>query len=326
MFVYFTGASGTGKSTLAKHVSEAYGIPILTSAARAALGDMGLPPDGFAKLMQDKEKFKAYQQAVRQKQITMEEMAAKLGPFISERMFDNLAYSALYGWDAPQAMEALKPYAAKFNDKGHKYIVFFVKPTRECLEAANAGADRKEFLVWDDMLRFDGALQLVMECLDIPYIRVSSPDMRERVKTIESVLDWFCPRKSVREELKRAMISHRSITGPPKVTKGDRRFDYVKGVDPEGKPTLHLINEVIHRMNAWMKDSGTMLMEINMGHITPDCPLAYFKLDNYGMNAVLDRMHGRPANPSNYRRIIVPPGTITEQDIKSAVEDMEGDK
>lgn len=64
-------------------------------------------------------------------------------------------------------------------------IVFFVRPHRELVVADGVRAG----LEWEEVVRIDGMVKLLLEVFAVPYIPVESLSMQERVRLMERVLD-----------------------------------------------------------------------------------------------------------------------------------------
>ena len=63
--------------------------------------------------------------------------------------------------------------------------MFFLRPHRALL--AEDGV--RSGLEWEDVLRIDGMVKLLLEMFGIPYIPVESLAMQERVRLVERVLE-----------------------------------------------------------------------------------------------------------------------------------------
>jgi nicotinamide riboside kinase len=177
MRIYFVGSHATGKTTLCRHVSRRYGLPMISEVARAVLAEM---ETGFDALRTDMELVGEYQERVFARQIAVEQLHA--GRFVSDRAFDNLAYVAEHTTNA----------AAMMNDQRfHDYmkwvregIVFFVRPHQSLLKEDGVRAG----VSWDSVLRIDGMVKLMLEQHQISYLPLESVSMQERVRAVEFVL------------------------------------------------------------------------------------------------------------------------------------------
>jgi len=178
--IYFVGSHRTGKTTCAKWAKDRYKLPMITELARTVLaerdGDLG-------PLRTDLKATAEYQTEVFRRQIQSER--AQDGGFVSDRSFDNLAYAAEFTDDDafPQLMESqeLKEYVEWV--KGG--IVFFIRPHRRLLltDSVNKEVD------WEQVLRIDGMVKLMLKLFRINYLPIHAVDMEERVRTMRFALD-----------------------------------------------------------------------------------------------------------------------------------------
>jgi nicotinamide riboside kinase len=177
MRIYFVGSHATGKTTLCRHVSRRYGLPMISEVARAVLAEM---ETGFDALRTDMELVGEYQERVFARQIAVEQLHASR--FVSDRAFDNLAYVAEHTTNA---------YAMMNDQRFHDYmkwvregIVFFVRPHQSLLKEDGVRAG----VSWDSVLRIDGMVKLMLEQHQISYLPLESVSMQERVRAVEFVL------------------------------------------------------------------------------------------------------------------------------------------
>lgn len=185
--IYFVGASGVGKTTLAAHVEKKYGFPRLPSAARTTLAEFG--EKDFSAVLNDRERYAAYQHAVFKRQVKMEAEAE--GHYVSDRAFDHLVYSALYGtiaWQIARS-DAYREYMTglRCHDDGPA-LFFLVRPTRAAFRQARKDGDRKEYLVWEDICRFDGCMKLLLESNEMSYVSIDTPHLNDRIRLVEAII------------------------------------------------------------------------------------------------------------------------------------------
>lgn len=177
--VYIAGSHSTGKTTLARWISKTFGLPLVTEVARAVLAEQEIP---LATLRVDLDRVRAFQREVFRRQSIAEDEAGE--SFVSDRAFDNLAYAAHHTlalkeiWTAEHAAS----YAERLKRKGS--IVFFVRPRRELL----AEDGTRESPVWEEIIRIDGMVKLLLELHDIDYVTVDTLSMMERARTVQTVL------------------------------------------------------------------------------------------------------------------------------------------
>lgn len=177
MRVYFIGSHATGKTTLCRYVSRHYNLPMITEVARTVLAEM---ETNLGAIRTDMELVGQYQKKVFARQVAVE-LQAKDG-FVSDRAFDNLAYAA------DHATNVADIFASKMFTDYMKWvtdgIVFFVRPSKECLKEDGVRAD----VEWDAVLRIDGMIKLMLEQHRVQYLPISATSMQERVRTIDFVL------------------------------------------------------------------------------------------------------------------------------------------
>ena len=176
--IYMVGAHATGKTTLARWVRDHYGVPMIAEVARGVLAEMEAKLDT---LRTDIELVNRYQREVFQRQIEGEQKIQ--GPFVSDRAFCNLAYAAHHSTILGEVFRDRR--LAEYMGWVRQGVVFFLRPHRELIVADGVRAG----LEWEEVLRIDGMVKLLLEVFDVPYIPVESLSMQERVRLVERVLD-----------------------------------------------------------------------------------------------------------------------------------------
>ena len=121
-----------------------------------------------------------YQELVLQRQIETE--AAQPGSCVSDRAFCNLAYACHHS-TVPGRI-ATDPRLLNYMQSVREGLVFFLRPHRELIVADGVRAG----LEWEEVVRIDGMVKLLLEMFGVPYIPVQSLAMQERVRMMESVL------------------------------------------------------------------------------------------------------------------------------------------
>lgn len=90
MKIAFTGAGGTGKTTMAKHVSETWRIPYVGSVAREVAAEMGISSENEQNHMTEGALFE-YQQAI---YLRRKANLTKYTHFVTDRLaLDNYVYA-----------------------------------------------------------------------------------------------------------------------------------------------------------------------------------------------------------------------------------------
>ena len=175
--IYMVGAHATGKTTLARWVRDHYGVPMIAEVARGVLAEM---EERLDTLRTDVELVNRYQREVFHRQIEAERKVD--GAFVSDRAFCNLAYAAHHSTILGEVFRDRR--LADYMDWVREGIVFFLRPHRELVVADGVRAG----LEWEEVVRIDGMVKLLLEVFDVPYIPVESLSMQERVRLVERVL------------------------------------------------------------------------------------------------------------------------------------------
>jgi hypothetical protein len=153
--------------------------------ARGVLAEMEAQLDS---LRTDVALVNRYQTEVFERQIAAEE--AQSGSFVSDRAFCNLAYAAQH--TTIMADLAGGTRLPRYMERVRKGLVFFLRPHRALLaeDGVRAGVE------WEEVLRIDGMVKMMLEMFGVPYIPVESLPMQERIRLVERVLDLAGERTS----------------------------------------------------------------------------------------------------------------------------------
>jgi nicotinamide riboside kinase len=176
--IYLVGAHATGKTTLARWIRDRYGIPMISEVARGVLAEMEAELDT---LRSNLDRVDHYQAEVFERQIEAE--AQHDGSFVSDRAFCNLAYAAHHSTILSEI--AGDPRLLRYMGSVRRGIVFFLRPQRRLVVADGVRAG----VEWEEVVRIDGMVKILLELFGVPYIPVDSLSMQERVRLVERVLD-----------------------------------------------------------------------------------------------------------------------------------------
>ena len=168
--IYLVGAHSTGKTTLARWIRDRYGLPMISEVARGVLAEMEQQLDS---LRSDLATVDRYQTEVFERQLVAE--AEEEGSFVSDRAFCNLAYAAHHA-------TVLSKLAT--DPRLSDYMESVRSPHRELV--ADDGV--RESTGWDEVVRIDGMVKLMLEMFAVPYIPMDCLSMQERVRLVERVL------------------------------------------------------------------------------------------------------------------------------------------
>jgi len=180
MRIYFTGSHSTGKTTLAKYVSDKYGISFIPEVARMVLSEQELQIDNIRRNL---EMINKYQQEVFSKQIKEEN---KYGDnFVSDRCaLDVLAYAAQHTSILPTLLKSqdLKDYIEKLFQKGSR--IFFVRPCKSTLVQDGV----RELINWEGVITIDAQIKYILESFGLSYFPIHTDNIQERIRLIDSIL------------------------------------------------------------------------------------------------------------------------------------------
>lgn len=138
----------------------------------------------FERLRADLSLVDDYQRAVFERQLEVEQRAAKTG-FVSDRAFDNLAYAARHSTILPE----LLGYDSTVNyfNTMRKSLVFFVRPQRALM--VHDGV--RESGTWEEVIRIDGIIDYLLAAQSIPAIGIGELGLRNRLRTAMSAVSHY---------------------------------------------------------------------------------------------------------------------------------------
>lgn len=179
--IYVVGSHSTGKTHLARWISKNYSLPIVTEVARSVLAERELP---LEVLRTDIERTADFQTEVFRRQSIAEDQAGTR--FVSDRAWDNLAYAASHTISVKKIAAGLSPsYIERLSHPGS--VIFFVRPQKDLL--AQDGV--RERIDWDELVRIDGMIKLLLEQNDLDYVVLATLSMAERARTVRAVLRGY---------------------------------------------------------------------------------------------------------------------------------------
>lgn len=179
MKVYFVGAHSTGKTTLARYVSQKYNIPMITEVARMVLSEKETHLDA---LRYDLDQVDDYQRQIFHRQIEEE---YRHSDFVSDRSFvDCLAYAAQHTRILPELMGDNKIQTHLPILRAEDSYIFWVRPSKATLKADGV----REAPVWDGVVSIDSMIKFMLEMWNLCYYQIHIDNMQERVRLVDSVL------------------------------------------------------------------------------------------------------------------------------------------
>jgi len=205
--VYLVGAHATGKTTLARWIRDHYGLPMISEVARGVLAEMEARLES---LRTDLDLVSDYQAQVFERQLEAERRLG--GSFVSDRAFCNLAYAAQHSLLSSEVFS--DPRLTRYMEEVRGGVIFYLRPHRELL--ADDGV--RERIDWEEVLRIDGMVKLMLEMFGVPYVPVACLSMQERARTVESVLSLAGLERQVPQ--RRYMTHHGPVQAPQRVSNG----------------------------------------------------------------------------------------------------------
>ena len=205
--VYLVGAHATGKTTLARWIRDHYGLPMISEVARGVLAEMEARLES---LRTDLALVSDYQAQVFERQLEAERRLG--GSFVSDRAFCNLAYAAQHSLLSSEVFS--DPRLTRYMEEVRGGVIFYLRPHRELL--ADDGV--RERIDWEEVLRIDGMVKLMLEMFGVPYVPVACLSMQERARTVESVLSLAGLERQVPQ--RRYMTHHGPVQAPQRVSNG----------------------------------------------------------------------------------------------------------
>lgn len=179
MRVYFVGAHSTGKTTLARYVSNEYQCPMITEVARMVLSEKEMHLDA---LRYDLDEVDFYQREIFHRQIEEEK---RYPDFVSDRSFlDCLAYSAQHTRILPELLKDPKVETQLEIMKAPGSYIFFVRPSKATLKADGV----RETPVWDGVVAIDSMIKFMLEMWKLKYFQIHIDNMQERVRLVDNVI------------------------------------------------------------------------------------------------------------------------------------------
>lgn len=179
MKVYLIGSAATGKTTLARYISEKYKLNLLPEVARLVLAEKELQIDS---LRSDLDVVDDYQREIFYRQLK-EEGQVKTN-FVSDRSFDCLSYTAHYSRITNELFKTkeLSDYIESLREPD--VYIFFVRPSKATLKQDGV----RETINWDNIIAIDGSIKMLLEIFGLKYFQISMENMQERIRFIDSIL------------------------------------------------------------------------------------------------------------------------------------------
>jgi hypothetical protein len=188
--LWFVGASGTGKSTLAQWAAGEFDLPRFESVNTKVYEDHGTTYD---QAITDPPLIAHCQREIFRRVLEGFERAVAAGRGLAaDRCIDLIVYTSdMLGGRAfytDWGLERLTDIARRPES-----LLFFVRPDPAVLERARAtdGGRRTMFLTEDVVRRVDGATEMLLDDLGLKYVTLDSGRMKVRTNTVRRVVELW---------------------------------------------------------------------------------------------------------------------------------------
>ena len=176
--IYICGPQSSGKSTLARWISKKYRLPLVTEVVRSVVAEREIQLD---QMLADLELAFSVQREIAERQLLSEEKAGER--FVSDRAFDHLAYSANHTMRSHEIAQWANNYLQRVRHEDS--IVFFVRPHQQLVTEDGV----RNNLAWDEIVRIDGMIKLLLGIYNINYVSIDSINMVDRARTVSAVIE-----------------------------------------------------------------------------------------------------------------------------------------
>lgn len=178
--IYFDGAEGTGKTQMARRVSEDYGLPMIDEVARLVLSVYR--PNTFEGVRADARTSSAFQAEVLRRQLA-DEALHKL-PFVADRTMGNLAYARAHALNFADLFDSVPE---DYKQRLRSAVVFLVRPQESFREAAKRDPGRL-LPDWEGQVRIDETIGTIFKIWRVKYVRVEMPGDADRTEFVDYIL------------------------------------------------------------------------------------------------------------------------------------------
>lgn len=191
--ILLTGASGTGKTTLARAVALQLGFEFLPSSVAAVYAEAGTT---FAAVKDDSERLAEMQYRIAFRHLSeINERLAGGVPFVSDRGLDSVVYTAHLCRGAFAAGRMRRVAEKFFSAIKRPDVLNVLVPLRAAISvAARSDPDERRAEFLDDRTAYtiEGATVFALESHNVPYRLLIEDEISERVS---SLVDYVRSRK-----------------------------------------------------------------------------------------------------------------------------------
>jgi nicotinamide riboside kinase len=192
MKIYTVGSASTGKTSLAKYISEKYNLPLITEAARQILAEREWSIDS---LRADLQKVNQYQREVFYRQL-QEEKKYEGQNFISDRGFDFLCYTLQFSRIGPEILATKEWQEYLESLKKDNVLILFIRPHKSLVKKDGV----RENLSWKASVAIDAMTKMLLQMFSLKYFQIDCVSMQERTNLADNIIDLFLAKEEKKKE------------------------------------------------------------------------------------------------------------------------------
>jgi hypothetical protein len=189
--VYFVGAEGTGKTTLARMTDAMLrrnGFKLKSMIAEVARAVQARREMDIAAMRAKVSEVNSYQREVFRRQYASERKRGFMGYVADRSLIDNLCYQAEYGTALADLLDAERAALEDYLPRLRASVVFHVTPQRVIYESSKQVDGVRAVVGYDGMLRIDAMLKLLLKLHRVRVHLVQSALASERDDQVRAVL------------------------------------------------------------------------------------------------------------------------------------------
>lgn len=181
MKIFLCGTHSCGKTTLAREIASRHKFTLVEESAREIIVEGNVDLSTFSRDVIAADKF---QETVARSHIHKAEHAPK-GDVVFDRGLDFLVYSSMFSTGCQQQYDKYFWYIERFL-KAKDSRVFVLDPHEAMMKDDGARKSLDMVTAWS----ITNGIILLLEIHDVPYIRLTTHKLLDRIKTVDAVIKW----------------------------------------------------------------------------------------------------------------------------------------
>lgn len=186
MKIYLCGSHSCGKTTLAIEIARRYNFNVVSEAARDIISAQKIDLSSFAKNIMAADQFQAdvvAEHDERQYAYTMKQRESG-GNLVFDRGIDFLVYASMFSTMCHQQTKKYQDYIDHMKEDDVR--VFVLDPHESKMEDDGVRKSMDMITAWS----ITNGIVLLLETHGIPYVRLTTPSLLERIKTVDAIIKW----------------------------------------------------------------------------------------------------------------------------------------